>query len=227
MYRRLLMPLILPICTSIAMAEAPTLSFRPMPRPGGVQQASQSDPVPASDPAAKAGKPTASRKGSVCNNPDIKGVALKPINSRNKGCNVKAPVQVTFVNGVRLVPPATINCNAAEALSHWVDEGLQPVFNSQIVQLNIADTYSCRPRNNVRGNKVSEHGLGNAIDISGFVLNTGKTMTVASNYGTQIKRAKKAACGTFHTTLGPGSDGYHEDHIHLDVAQYRGNPYCR
>lgn len=246
MYRGLWLLLFLPICASFAMAEAPRQSIRPMPRPqfsivasntatsprplprpGGLQPAPDiSDPVLVSAPAAKASKPTASRKGSVCNNPNIKGVALKPIASRVTGCNVKAPVQVTSVNGVRLVPPATINCNAASALASWVSEGLQPAFNNQIVQLNIADTYSCRPRNNVRGSKVSEHGLGNAIDISGFVLNTGKTMTVAGNYGTQIKRAKKAACGTFHTTLGPGSDGYHEDHIHLDVAQYRGNPYC-
>ena len=184
----------------------------------------ETSPLTAS--ADTASKPSASRKGSVCNNADIKGVALKPIKSRVKGCNVPAPVSVTSVDGVRLVPPATINCETAQALSVWIDQGLQPAFRNQVVQLNIADTYSCRPRNNVRGAKVSEHGAGNAIDISGFVLRSGKTMTVARNYGAEIKKAKKAACGTFHTTLGPGSDGYHEDHIHLDVAHRRGSAYC-
>ena len=181
----------------------------------------------ASAPVEPTAKPAATRKGSVCNNPNIKGVALKPIKSRTKGCSVKAPVQVTSVNGVRLNPPATINCAAASALSDWIDEGLQPAFGNQVVQLSIVDSYSCRPRNNVRGNRVSEHGSGNAIDISGFVLSTGKVLTVARNYGAQIKRAKSAACGTFTTTLGPGSDGYHEDHIHLDVSQRGGSPYCR
>ena len=236
--------ILLPLFTSTALAEPPRVSIRPMPhlhsvdvstatsprpqpRPRGLPMVSAIiDPVLVSAPAEMASKPTASRRGSVCNNPAIKGVTLKPITSRVKGCNVKVPVQVTSVNGVRLNPPATINCAAASALAEWVDEGLQPAFNNQVVQLTIADSYSCRPRNNQRGNKVSEHGSGNAIDISGFVLSTGKMMTVLGNYGTQIKRAKKAACGTFHTTLGPGSDGYHENHIHLDVAPYRGGPYC-
>ena len=240
--------LIIQLCAGAVMAEAPTVSVRPMPRPQteaaplatadarsprplprprGMNDTGAADPVLASAPTENAAKPAATRKGSVCRNPNIKGVALKPITSRTKGCSVRAPVQVTSVNGVRLTPPATINCDAANALSDWIAEGLQPAFNNQVVQLSVADSYSCRPRNNRRGNRVSEHGAGNAIDISGFTLNTGKVMTVAGNYGTQIKRAKKAACGTFHTTLGPGSDGYHEDHIHLDVSQRGGNPYCR
>ena len=35
---------------------------------------------------------------------------------------------------------------------------------------------------------------------------------------------RQSACGRFTTVLGPGSDGYHEQHIHLDVIQ-RHNGY--
>jgi hypothetical protein len=28
---------------------------------------------------------------------------------------------------------------------------------------------------------------------------------------------KKSVCGRFSTVLGPGSDGYHEDHVHVDL----------
>ena len=108
----------------------------------------------------------------------------------------------------------------------WINKGLQPQFKNQVARLMIADSYSCRPRNNVRGSKVSEHGAGNAIDISGVVLTMGKVVTVRSNFAGALRAAHRAACGTFHTTLGPGSDGYHEDHMHLDVAKYRGRPYC-
>ena len=130
---------ILPLCTGIALADAPLVSIRPMPRhqtvvaavstatsarprprPGSLQSAPQeSEPLLVSAPAAKASKPSATRKGSVCNDTNIKGVALKPITSRVKGCNVKAPVQVTSVDGVRLNPPATMNCDAAGALVEW------------------------------------------------------------------------------------------------------------
>ena len=46
--------------------------------------------------------PPASMKGAVCRNPQIKGQVLKPITSRLKGCNVKAPVLVSSVSGVAL-----------------------------------------------------------------------------------------------------------------------------
>ncbi len=32
-----------------------------------------------------------------------------------------------------------------------------------------------------------------------------------------------SVCTRFTTVLGPGSDWYHEDHIHLDLAQRRNN----
>ena len=231
--------LVLPLTVSLAMAEAPTRSpipqhrpmlaplavpapnLRPKPRPQSL--AAPNDAAP----EVAAQRPVASAKGSVCGNPQIKGAALRAIQSRIKGCNVQAPVSVTSISGVKLVPAATINCNQAQALATWIDNGLQPQFNNQVVRLLIADSYSCRSRNNVRGAKVSQHGAGNAIDIEGVVLASGKVLTVLSNFKGALRAAYKAACGTFHTTLGPGSDGYHENHVHLDVAPYRGNPYCR
>lgn len=206
---------------------APRVSLRPLPRPGAAAERAEELAVQVSAPIARATTPSRDRKGSVCKNPALRGTPVEPIKGRLQGCGIEAPVQVTSVHGVTLHPAATLNCTAANALAQWVQEGLQPAFRNQVVQLNVADSYSCRPRNNVRGNPVSVHGKGDAIDISGFVLRSGKILTVSGDYGSQIKRAKKAACGTFNTTLGPGSDGYHENHIHLDVARHGGSPYCR
>jgi hypothetical protein len=33
---------------------------------------------------------------------------------------------------------------------------------------------------------------------------------------------KTAVCNRFATVLGPGSDGYHEDHVHVDLAERAG-----
>jgi Extensin-like protein C-terminus len=33
---------------------------------------------------------------------------------------------------------------------------------------------------------------------------------------------RTSTCARFSTVLGPGSDGYHEEHIHLDLAERRG-----
>ncbi len=210
----------------VILTAAPHL--RPMPRPEFtanqpvVQLAAQ--PM---QPAAKPQKPVnAPLKGSVCQSAEVKGKTLPPILSSVQGCNVPDAVLVSQVSGVILNPPATINCEEARALSVWVQNGLKPAFNNTILALNVADSYACRPRNNVRGNPVSVHGLGQAIDIAAFVTKSGRTYTVAQNYNAQIKAAQKAACGTFHTILGPGSDGYHESHIHFDVSHHGGRDYC-
>ena len=34
---------------------------------------------------------------------------------------------------------------------------------------------------------------------------------------------RRRACARFSTVLGPGSDGYHEEHIHLDLAERRNS----
>jgi Extensin-like protein C-terminus len=33
---------------------------------------------------------------------------------------------------------------------------------------------------------------------------------------------RTSVCARFTTVLGPGADGYHEDHIHVDLAERRG-----
>ena len=33
---------------------------------------------------------------------------------------------------------------------------------------------------------------------------------------------KQSVCARFTTVLGPGSDGYHEEHVHVDLAERRG-----
>ena len=187
---------------------------RPLPRPAGLGQ---------QKPKAKA-----SLKGSVCGNPAIKGQEIAAVRSSVKGCGIKEAVRVTEVDGITLSPAATLNCGTAKALDKWVKTSVQPSFGAgQVVRFQVAASYSCRGRNNVKGARISEHGRGNAIDIAGFVLADGTSLTVARNYNKTLRKVHKGACGIFGTTLGPGSDGYHEDHIHLDVARYRGGAYCR
>lgn len=238
-----------------AVAMGLAVSPRPRPRPADLAGAetvvAAAAPAPAAEPApaaAAAPEPAPKKKrglgglfggggnstprdqspGYVCADPDILGEELAPITSKTKGCGVAEPVRVTSVAGLTLSPPATITCQTATALKKWVNGAVKPTFGRrQVVGLTVAASYTCRPRNNIRGAKISEHGSGRAIDISGFVLKNGKEVTVRQNYSGKIRKVHKAACGTFGTTLGPGSDGYHEDHLHLDTASYRNGPYCR
>lgn len=200
------------------------LGLRPKEAPAEVAAA------PAPEPKGRKKRrkdKAASATGSVCGIAAIKGEKIAPIRSKVKGCGLPDGVRVTSVSGVRLSQPATIDCATAQALAVWVDQVVQPTYGNSVIELMVAAHYVCRPRNNVKGGKISEHGRGKAVDIAGFVLDSGKTVTVVDDFNRKMRRAYTGACGLFGTTLGPGSDGYHEDHMHLDTASNRNGPYCR
>jgi hypothetical protein len=211
-------------------------SMRPRPRPENLGQLPTAEvelaaaPMPAPAPESRSSKRKRKKAqgGAICGDPDIIGEKLAPISSKVKGCGVEEPIRVTAIAGIRLSQPATINCQTAIALHRWIEGGLRPAMRGRkVVELQIAASYICRPRNNIKGNKISEHGRGNAIDIAGFTFGDGSSWTVLNDYNAQIRRAHKAACGIFGTTLGPGSDGFHENHLHFDTAHYNYGSYCR
>ena len=212
-------------------AEPETAMLRPRPRPAGLATRAQEVVVAAAEPAPttkKGKKNKKSRKGSVCGDPEILGEQLKPIGSKTKGCGLAEPVKVTSIAGIPFSQAATFDCDTAIAMKNWIENGMRPAFgNREVVQLHIFGSYMCRTRNNQKGAKISEHGRGRAVDIAGFVFSDGKEWTIARDYNKTIRKAQKAACGIFGTTLGPGSDGYHEDHLHFDTANYGNGPYCR
>lgn len=205
---------------------------RPLPRPENlprlthVAAAFRTQPVP---------EAITGRKGSVCGDPAIKGTTIPPITSKIRGCGLENGVAVTSVAGVALSQPATIDCATAIALRKWVETGIKPAvgkLGGGVARLEVAGHYTCRPRNGQRGAKISEHGHGKAIDISGITLANGVSLSVLKGWGDAqqgkiLKAAHRSACGTFGTVLGPGSDGYHRDHIHVDTASYRSGSYCR
>jgi hypothetical protein len=204
---------------------------RPKQRPEGLEDLTEVVPAVAVRPKPVP-ETTQPKRGSVCGDRRIRGESLPPITGRIRGCGVEDPVRVTEVDGVRLSTPITVDCPTAVALKNWLKKGLKPaVGRVGVAELKIAASYSCRTRNNRPGAPISEHGKGKAVDISAVVLGNGKVIDVLTDYGTRagkaLRVAHKAACGIFATTLGPGSDGYHENHLHLDTAGRRSGAYCR
>ena len=130
---------------------------------------------------------------------------------------------------VAVTPAATLRCTMAEAIVHWVREDVAPAVGDQhapLRGLENYDSFECRGRNRVVGAKVSEHGLANALDVKSLKLADGAVLGL-----TDVKVPKdfrdgmrQSACTRFMTVLGPGSDGYHESHIHIDLAE-RHNGY--
>lgn len=158
--------------------------------------------------------------------------------SEGNGCHIPDPWSIRSVGSVTLSQPATLNCGMAEPLNDWIENTVQPAaqraFGESVIGVEVAASYSCRPRNNKRGAKMSEHGYGNAIDISAFTLESGRKVTVQDGWrgGRDeqkfLSKVHGEACGEFRTVLGPNSDRSHRDHLHLDLQNRRsGGTYCR
>jgi hypothetical protein len=99
-------------------------------------------------------------------------------------------------------------------------------LGSELVEVSIAGSYSCRPMNHVSGAKLSEHGYANALDVSGFTLADGRKITVKGGWrGSESEQAylravHRGACRWFTTVLGPNHDRAHHDHFHVDLARH-------
>ncbi len=129
---------------------------------------------------------------------------------------------------VAVSPPATMRCPMAQAVADWVREDVGPSmkkFGPPLRALDNFDSYSCRGRNNIRAAQLSEHGKANAIDVRDFGLADGREFHLTDMRVDKAWREtiKASVCARFMTVLGPGSDGYHEEHIHLDLAERRNN----
>jgi len=170
----------------------------------------------------------------LCNNPAILGEVVTPISEG--ACGIENPVAVRYVSGVRLSTPATLNCRTANTLANWVENDAQNAvkkLRSRITEMTVFASYACRTRNSQRGARMSEHALGNAIDIGVFTLANGVELSVEDDWektgkeGTAIRALHDSACGPFSTVLGPNSDSFHYNHFHLDTAEYRSGSYCR
>ena len=147
-------------------------------------------------------------------------------------CSVEDVVRLEAVwladqTRVAVTPPAILRCSFVEAIVHWVREDLAPVvraFGGPLKSIDNYAAYDCRGRNRIIGAKLSEHGKANALDVRSVKLASGSVIeltdpTVDKDFR---ERVRKSTCARFTTVLGPGSDGYHENHIHVDLAERAG-----
>jgi hypothetical protein len=154
--------------------------------------------------------PLPSRSGpDTCGSPDLVRLESVLISPRSR---------------VVLEPAAVLRCGMAEAVARWVREDVAPAaaeLGAPLAAIAAGTSYHCRSRNNAVGAKPSEHGRGNALDITVLKLRDGRSVGLADRLApTPLRtRVRDAACERFTTVLGPGADAFHEDHIHVDLAE--------
>jgi hypothetical protein len=156
-------------------------------------------------------------------------------------CGILAPLKVSGVGRVRIMPAATIDCPLTASLTRWLNGPVQKAayrqFGKPVVEVKQISSYSCRGRNGRHRGPLSEHAYGNALDIAAFRLSDGRQITVVKGWsrGTSrerafLREAFASACSEFYTVLGPGADRYHYNHFHVDLLvtnARRGRHFCQ
>ena len=129
---------------------------------------------------------------------------------------------------VEVKPAAILRCTMAAAIADWIRTDMAPLaqnLGSEISGLDNFDSFECRGRNRVAGAQLSEHGRANALDVRAIKLADGRSISLTDrNVPREVRESVlHSVCARFSTVLGPGSDWYHEDHIHLDLMERHNN----
>ena len=220
---------------NVTASKVPLPRPRPVEAPGGAPEKPADEPPADADRAAEPAVP-AIPEPSACRRALSEEVAIAPsipdIHAPG-GCGGEDLVRLEAIvladrRRVAVTPAATLRCTMALAIADWVRTDVAPLatgLGSPLSALDNFDSYECRGRNRVAGAQLSEHGRANALDVRGLKLADGRSIGLTDRTVPRELRETvlHSVCSRFATVLGPGSDWYHEDHIHLDLMERRNN----
>ena len=168
------------------------------------------------------------------------GARFKPW--RNPRRILRGKVVCHAPQGVRLYRGRTgldfrgpkVNCAMALRLMTFekvLQEEAMRAFREPVKRISMWGSYQCRRMANYP-TWVSEHSFGNAIDLGGVVLKSGKVITVLKDF---VKKGRPMTAKgrfwnrlakrlyrekVFSVVLTPNFDKLHHNHLHLDGAPY-------
>lgn len=162
---------------------------------------------------------------------DTQEVSYRPLDSvpaPSSSCHVDTAVRVSRVEA-GLNHPAVMSCALASRIDDFEHTVVQPLaraeFGRRVIRINHLGSYSCRWING--SSRLSQHALGLAIDIAGFRLSDGTTISVEHDWSEPgpkrlfLRHVARRACEYFSVVLTPDSDADHHNHIHLDIGPDR------
>jgi hypothetical protein len=137
----------------------------------------------------------------------IDAVTIPEAPFRKGDCGAMAPVRLISIGKnpeISFSPPPIVSCDLVVGLTKWLKDEVQPAakkhLGSEVIRVDSMSDYSCRMAYGRVGNKLSEHGKANALDIGSFITRKGEEAVVLTDWGPnkrdiarQIAAAKAAA----------------------------------
>lgn len=120
------------------------------------------------------------------------------------------------------------SCPVGAALLLWDQRVVQPAaqrhFGTGVSALLHAGSYSCRRLYGGDQGAWSEHATADAVDVIGFRLANGRTVSVLRDWDKEgasaafLRDVRDGGCRLFTTVLSPDYNAAHRDHLHVDTA---------
>jgi hypothetical protein len=156
-------------------------------------------------------------------------IAVEPWRTGGGRCAVTTPVRAAAGSLAAFAPPLETSCAMLVAWSDFEQEmqkAAQTHLGRPVVAVRHYGSFACRRMTGNAG-RLSLHAQARALDISGFKLEDGRSVSVAKGWRGRreergfLRAVARAACRHFSVTLTPATDRAHHDHLHVDIGPWR------
>lgn len=122
------------------------------------------------------------------------------------------------------------SCPLAVAFALFERHSLQPaaqvVFGQAVSRVEHLGSFACRNVYNRADGRLSQHASANALDIAGFRLADGRSISVLKDWPGEgdsarfLRLVRDGACDDFNVVLSPDYNAAHRNHFHLDMGRW-------
>jgi hypothetical protein len=225
--RALALALALGVCASVrTMADEP-----PLPPLRPPEFAPPAKPAPEPPPPAQSEGAAACLARLVAAGAGAEASPAPPTSV--EGCGIDAPVRLSSVTGlggdvVSLPDRPLLDCQFAAVLADYVRLVVAPLgqalLRAKVAAIETGPGYECRTQDRIAGAKMSAHGKGLAVDLVAISFADKRRVVVErqadADEASYFRAVRMAACGWFTTVLGPGSDAFHANNMHIDNERH-------
>ena len=109
---------------------------------------------------------------------------------------------------------------------HVLQPTAQSVYGQAITRVDHLGSFACRNVYNRDNGRLSQHASANALDIAGFRLADGRTVSVLKDWPKTnqdarfLRQVRDGACEMFSVVLSPDYNAAHHNHFHVDVGPW-------
>nr|WP_217505333.1 extensin family protein [Pseudomonas corrugata] len=122
------------------------------------------------------------------------------------------------------------SCSLAVAFALFERHALQPAaqaaYGQKVTRVDHLGSFACRNMYGREDGARSQHATASALDIAGFRLADGRTVSVLRDWPKDsadarfLHQVRDGACDMFSVVLSPDYNAAHRNHFHLDVGPW-------